>query len=117
MEITDEIISRIMTLEDVEDLGAMSGGGSGMSMLSGGSDNTASIYITLKEDKKESNEEIGKKIEEMASDLDCTMTVSTSSMDMSALGGSGIQIDIKGRELDTLQEIAKDVAEIVSNVK
>ena len=116
-EITDEIISRIMTLEDVEDVGAMSGGGSGMSLLSGGSDNTASIYITLKEDKKESNEEIGRKIEEMTSDLDCTLTISTSSMDMSALGGSGIQIDIKGRELDTLQEIASDLAEKLEGIE
>ena len=116
-EITDEIISRIMTLEDVEDVGAMSGGGSGMSLLSGGSDNTASIYITLKEDKKESNEEIGRKIEEMTSDLDCTLTISTSSMDMSALGGSGIQINIKGRELDTLQELASDVAEKLEGIE
>ena len=116
-EITDEIISRIMTLEDVEDVGAMSGGGNGMSLLSGGSDNTASIYITLKEDKKESNEEIGRKIEEMTSDLDCTLTISTSSMDMSALGGSGIQIDIKGRELDTLQEIASDLAEKLEGIE
>lgn len=116
-EVTDEIIKRIMTLEDVEDVGAMSGGGTGMSLLSGGSDNTASIYITLKEDKKESNEEIGRKIEEMTEDLNCELTISTSSMDMSAMGGSGIQINIKGRELDTLQELASDVAEKLEGIE
>ena len=38
-------------------------------------------------------------------------------MDMSALGGSGITVQIKGRELDTLQEIARDVAAIVESVE
>ena len=81
-----------------------------MSLLSGGSDTTASVYITLDEKKDRSNEEIAKDIEAMAADLDCELSVSTSSMDLSALGGSGIQIDIKGRELDTLREIAVDLA-------
>ncbi len=110
-EMTDEVIRRIMTLEDIEDVGAMSGDGNSMMLLGGGgSDNTASLYITLKEDKKESNEEIGRQILALTEDLDCELTVETSSMDMSALGGSGIQIIVKGRELDTLQELATDLA-------
>jgi len=110
-EITDEVIDRIMTIKDVVDVGAMSGGGSGMDMLSaGGDETTASIYITLSEEKEASNEEIGKQIEALTADLDCELTVTTSSMDMSAMGGSGIQVAIKGRELDTLQEIAVDLA-------
>ena len=40
-----------------------------------------------------------------------------SNMDMSALGSSGISVQIKGNELDTLRRIAGEVAEIVSNVK
>ena len=38
-------------------------------------------------------------------------------MDMSALGGSGIQVQIKGKELDELTALAKDVAEIVKNTE
>lgn len=115
-EVTDEAIKRIMTLEDVEDVGAMSGGGT-VSLMGGGSDSTASVYITLKEDKKATNEEIGKEIEELTADLDCTLTVTTSSMDMSAMGGSGIQIEVKGRELETLQEIAGDLAKKLADVE
>ena len=40
----------------------------------------------------------------------CEVVVSTSNMDMSALGGSGLQIEIKGKDLEQLQEIATDLA-------
>lgn len=115
-KVTDEAIERIMTLEDVEDVGAMTSSGA-MSMLGGGGDNTASVYITLKEDKKATNEEIGKEIEELTKDLDGELTLVTSSMDMSAMGGSGIQIEVKGRELDTLKEISEDLAKKLESVE
>ncbi len=108
--VTDEAIRRIMTIEEIQDVGAMTGGGMTM-LMGGGGDNTASVYITLKEDKERTNEAIGKEILELTKDLEGELTVETSSMDMSAMGGSGIQINVKGRELDTLQEIATDLAE------
>ena len=40
-----------------------------------------------------------------------------SNMDMSSLGASGISVQIKGRELDKLQKIAKDIAGILEGVK
>ena len=116
-EVTDEIVRRIMTIEDVQDVGAMTTSGD-MSMLSGGGDvNVSSIYITLDENKKHTNEELAKEIGKMTEDLDCELTLDTSSMDMSAMGGSGIQIVIKGRELDTLQEIATDLAGELAKIK
>ena len=45
------------------------------------------------------------------------MVVSTSNMDMSALGGSGIQIEIKGKDLEQLQEIATDLAGKIEKVE
>ena len=44
----------------------------------------------LKEDKKHSNTEIAKIIEERTKDFDCELKVSASNMDMGALAGSGI---------------------------
>ena len=41
------------------------------------------------------------------------MSIETSMMDMSALGGDGISIQVRGRDLDTLQQMAKEVAAIV----
>ncbi len=115
-ETTDEIIRRIRTIEDVVDVGAMASTSSLM-LLTGGGDsatNAADIYITLKEDKELTGDELAKQIEEMMSDMeDVELVINTSSMDMSALGGSGISIQVRGREIDTLQEIAAEVAAIV----
>lgn len=44
---------------------------------------------------------------------DASLVINTSSMDLSALGGSGITIQVRGREIDTLQKIAADIAELV----
>ena len=38
-------------------------------------------------------------------------------MDMSALGGSGISVQIKGNDLNKLRSIGKDIAKIVEDTK
>ena len=118
-KVADEAIQRIETLDDVEDIGAMISGNSMMSMMGSGSGSNreVSMYVMLKEDKKLSNDELAAAILDQTADLDCEVNVQTSNMDMSSLGGSGISIMIKGRELDKLKEIAADVADILSSVE
>lgn len=114
-EIADEIMERVSDMEDVEDIGAMIGGGG---MLGGNADTeTAQFYAITKEDAKLSNDEIVKEIEKRTADLDGELSVQMSAMDMSALGSSGIVVQIRGKELDTLQEVAGEVKEIVAGVK
>ncbi len=117
-EVTDEVVRRIQEIEDIQDVGAMQGGSS-MSMLMGasGSSNAADIYVTTKDDKTMTNDEIADIILERTADLEAEISVDTSSMDMSAMGGSGITIQVEGRDLDTLQEVAAKVAEIVAGVE
>lgn len=117
-EMSDQVMERLLTIDDVETVGAMVSGG-GMTSMMGGSGGTeqASMYLILKEDKSLSNVQLTKKIQGLTKDLDCEVTVNTETMDMSALGGSGISIQIKGRELDELQRIAGDVANILESVK
>lgn len=118
--VTDKVVERICTLEDVEDVGAMASS-SGMGMLMGGGNsatNETQIYVTLKEDKKLSNDEIAEKINGFTADIEeAEIVVNTSSMDMSALGGSGISIQIRGQNMDTLQQIAQEVAAIVESTE
>ena len=118
-KVADEAIQRIETLDDVEDIGAMISGNSMMSMMGSGSGSNreVSMYVMLKEDKKLSNDELAEAILDQTADLDCEVNVQTSNMDMSSLGGSGISVMIKGRELDKLKEIASDVADILSSVE
>ncbi len=117
-EVTDEVVKRLFEIEDVENIGAMSNSSS-MSMLTGGggSTNSTVIYVVTKEDKSLTNEEIADIIEEKTADIDAEIAVTTSTMDMSALGGSGISVQIKGRDLDLLQTIANEVAAIVESVE
>lgn len=122
-EVSDEVVTRIMSIEEVEDVGAMSSSSS-MTMLTGGGNTSTSsvdIYVSLSEEKERSNEEIAGQIDEMLTDIKtdyhAEIVIETSTMDMSALGGSGISIQIRGRELDTLQKLAKDIAGIVEGVE
>ena len=114
-KISDQVMEEVRKIKDVDSVGAMAGGGSMMSSKS--ASNEVSIYITLKEDKKRSNEEIKQEILKNTKDIKCELEVSASSMDMSALGQNGIVIQIKGRDLNKLQKTAKDVAGIVKDVK
>lgn len=105
------------------DVGAMASTSS-MSMLSGGGNsatNETVMYISLREDKEKDNVEIARDMQERIADIlesnQAEVSIETSTMDMSAMGGSGITIQIKGRELDTLQEIARDIAAIVDSVE
>lgn len=115
-EISDKVVEAIMTIDDVQNVGAMS---SSSAMSMGGSDSTnkATIYVVTKEDKKKSNEEIAELIRQKTTGLEAEITVDTSSMDMSALGGSGISIQVRGRDLDELGRIGKEVAAIVAGVE
>jgi HAE1 family hydrophobic/amphiphilic exporter-1 len=47
---------------------------------------------------------------ELAKDVDCDVEVSASMMDMQALMGNGISVMIKGRNIETLQNLAREVA-------
>lgn len=121
--VTDEIIERLMSIEDVQDVGAMASS-SAMTMLTGGGNsatNATTIYISLNEDKERENTEIAAEIDTMLTDIredyQAEIDIETATMDMSAMGGSGINIQVKGRELDTLQAIARDVAAIVEGVE
>lgn len=117
--VTDEVVARILEIEDIQDVGAMAGGSSMLGMLGGGSSSTNSttIYVTTRDEKTMSNEEIADIIMEKTSDIEAEVTVNTSSMDMTALGGSGITIQIEGKDLDTLQRLAGEVAAVVASVE
>ena len=122
-EVTDEILYKIAEIDEVVDIGAMANASS-LTMLTGNgnsSTNETAVYISLDENKKRTNEVIADEIENRISDIvereDAEIAIETSSMDMSAMGGSGITVQIEGRELDTLQELAKEVAGIVEGVE
>ncbi len=116
-EMSDIFVGRLMEIPDIELVGAMAGSGSTMSMLGGSSDNSITMYVLLDENTKISNEEMADKITAAGEGLDCEVNVNASIMDMSALSGSGISINVKGRDMEKMQQIAADVAEILEQTE
>lgn len=112
----DAFAEQIGEIADVEDVGGMAGGSGGLGMGSSAT-NEVQFYALVSEDRTMSDRKLQKELEKAAQDQGLEINVSMSNMDMSALGSSGISVQIKGNELDTLRRIAGEVAEIVSNVK
>ena len=95
---SNQVVEKIREISDVESVGAYTGTGSSMSMLTGsGGENTVTMYIILKDDRQLSNEEITKLITEKTKNIEGKVEVNASAMDMSALMGDGVTINIKGR--------------------
>lgn len=119
-EVTDQVVEYLMEMEEVLDVGALANSSSAASLLGGvggGSTTATTVYVTTREDKKRSNDEIAKEILEKTRDLEAQISVDTSSMDMTAFTGSGVSIQVQGKELDEIQRIARDVASVVEQVE
>lgn len=117
---TEEVIDRLMDLEGIETIGVFEGGlMSGMGMMGSGSSGqrTMSLYILLDQDLRIKNKDMERNILDATRDLEAEISVSASNMDMSALTGSGIQVMVKGEDLDTLQAIARDLGDILQEVE
>ena len=116
---SDKVIEKIKTMEDVETVGAMLAGSQSamLGMDTGSATDEVSMYVILKEDKKKTSQEMAAEINHMSEEFDCEISASGSSMDMSAMGGSGVAIKVKGTELDTLQSLAKEVAKELEGVE
>lgn len=117
IEMSDIVIDRIISIEGIETIGAFQGGSMGGLSMGGNSESSMSMYIILDENKKMGNKDIEKEIKRLTEDLDCDISVNTSNIDMTALGGSGIEVLIKGRELDTLRDISMNISKILEETK
>ncbi len=117
----DKIMNILMDIDEVETVGASMGGGmfgAGAigGMRSGGSGNSVSFYLRLKKDRTRTTDEVAELIRKKTDSTDYEISVSSAGMDLSALSGGRIVVEIRGREFDTLEKIAKDVSKIVASV-
>lgn len=111
---SDEIISRLTEFEDVDTVGAML---DSTNMGMGVSTRSVTMYILLKDDKKESSLVLAKQMTEACEDLEAEISVSGSTMDVSALGSSGVSYQIRSQSLEDLQDAANLVAERIEAVE
>lgn len=120
-DMADQITERIMELDCVETVGAMAGGGSsgGMMMGMGAEGDSVSMYVILDEASGMKDSEASRLIEEACADLDCEVQAQ-GAMDMSAymsaMSGSGVEVKLRGDDMDALIDAANEVTELIGDV-
>ena len=115
-EMADEVVEKALTIDGIETIGAMAGG-SALSMMGGSSTDSISMYMILDEESDVSSADVITQLDELTKDMDCEVTTDTSASDMTSLMGSGLTINVKGNDLDKLQELAGEVAKVVENTE
>ena len=123
VRLADEVLERVMTVDDVQDAGFMMGGGTmgGLNMggamggTSGGSYDVEG-YITMPEGTFGSV--AGKEIETLCADLPCEVTASgVMSGMMSYMTGSGVSLQVFGSDMADLQSSARTIARRLEKVE
>ena len=114
--LADETTAAIVDIEGIETIGAMAGGGGTMDMMSSGAE-SVTYYILLDPESERSMYDIIDEIKEKTKDIDGLINISSESSDMTAMLGSGLSIQIKGRDIDTLEALAVDIAKIVEDTE
>ena len=112
---SDEVMARISDIKGIETIGATAGGNSTMNLMNSGAD-SVSMYVLLDEDTKVSSSDVIDEITKRTEDMDCVVSADSSSMDYSSYFGSGLSIRIKGNDIEKLQDLASQTAEILSGV-
>lgn len=114
--LADEAMERLLAIEGVETVGAMTS--SSTSLLStSDATNGFYFYVIVSDKAAKNNEVIGKQMEETLAEMDLEdISVSLSNMDISSLTGSGMQIDIYGTDLDTMLAVSEDMMGILEEV-
>ena len=115
-EKADEVVEKALTIDGIETIGAMAGG-SALSMMGSSSTDSISMYMILDEEAKVSSADVIAQLDDLTKDMDCEVTADTSASDMTSLMGSGLTINVKGNNLDKLQELAGEVAKVVENTE
>ena len=114
-EMADEVMARMTQIDGVDTVGAMQS--SGTSSMMGGSSSGLQFYILLADDRDVTNVEVKTQIEQAVKDLDCTLDVTESTMDLSMLGGTGLELVITGQDLDQMNAIAEDLRGILRDTE
>ena len=112
VELADEVLARIETVEGIETAGAM------MSTSTNGSETSynVTVYITLA-DENASGAAVGQQIVDLCADMDCEVSSSSAMMDTGMLTGSGIGLRVYAGTMEGLQQAALTAAEVLEGIE
>ena len=109
----DSILKIIQDTEGVDVVGAMDS--SAASLMSSGGSDSISYYILLTGDRD--NKDIAAEIRSKTTEYEEFLTVTDSAMDMSSMLSTGMEIEIRGDDLETLQSIGSDMKDLLGEVE
>ena len=116
----DSVMDAVMSVDGVDTVGAMSGGSNDMVAMAGSNaatDNTTFTYYVLLGDKAPKAKVVEQEIYGKTADLNCEIEVNSNGMmDMSALSGSGIEVDLYGNDLNDLTAAGKQVMALMEGI-
>ena len=117
--LADEVMERVMTVENVSDVGFMMGSGTmgGLSLTStSNSDYDVTGYITMPEGTFGSD--AGREIEALCADLPCKVTTAgVMSGMMSYMTGTGVSLRVYGSDMESLQGAARSLGQRMEQVE
>ena len=117
----DKVMDSLMAIDGIDTVGAMPASATNsafMGMDTGEVDNSEFVYyLVLSDDGAKRQKDISRQIAEDTDGCGAEITVSSgSSMDMSSLTGSGVQVDLYGNDLDTLLELSNQITGVLESV-
>lgn len=115
-ELADQVLSRMIAMDGIETTGAIMSSGSSLMGRGSGGNLDLTLYITLSDDKA-SGALVGQQIAQECADLPCEISSSSAMMDMSALTGSGISLELYGENMQQLQAAARTAAQALQGVE
>ena len=116
--LADQVVERVMTVDDVEAAGFMMGSGTmgGLNMAGGGGTYDVTGYLTMPEGTFGSD--AGREIEALCADLPCTVKASgVMSGMMSYMTGSGVSLSVYGDDMEALQTAARALGQRIGQVE
>lgn len=120
-EASDKVVDEVKEMDGVVSVGAMAESESSTSAMMGSSDGlSTTLYVMLTEDEKVDTGRLAEDISALGDKYNCTVEASgdggMSSM-MAMMGGEGITIHLYGEDLESMQQTAANVAEVVEGVE
>lgn len=119
VDLADQVVERVMSVENIESAGFMMGGGDmgGLSMASGDNGEfDVTGYLTMPEGTFGSD--AGKEIEARCADLPCKVTTAgVMSGMMSYMTGTGVSLRVYGSDMESLQGAARSLGQRMEQVE
>ncbi|MGN0974741.1 MAG: efflux RND transporter permease subunit [Gemmiger sp.] len=117
----DTLMERVMDVEGIETVGAMSANGATAMMgmeTNDGPKTSFTYYVVTDTESGRSQSEVTDDIQAVTAGLPGEIRVSGGGMsDMSSIMGSGMEVNIYGKNSDTLLELSHEVEDILNSVE